>query len=610
MLKRALPFVLGTLAIITFVFYGKASGLFDSRLQAPKPPAFVHQVPDNWEQAQQQRKAEIAQHLAKHKVHYDHFAHFPVSQTQGIPLIILKLLPKLAPEFWGDEDNFLSVMGLFYDERNKGAPFPLGIGFTGLVREDPGANIDYASFTCGGCHVGRVRLEDGNYEYLDGGANSEFNVIGYRQRIVQTLNKIYGDETNRDKKNQLVITALLKALDEQKDPHYFYNNYRYDERHFDAQYEAKQIVLFRQGATNFITEFINHQEMVYEGWLTIAKKFYPDIKERISAGFAGMEDAIGFNAASAYQGLKSKPLTRLFAGLALPQSHGITDIMVVWDQDSHDPRWNEDKTRLINGGGQWNGHIPLPIYKNLAAQVTLGFPDIDVSVSAHSEKLLQFLPPAIYPYEVDLELAKKGQQLFTENCADCHQPNNGMVYTQMGTDMGRAKIAGTIITVAAQKSFASNANCSTTTTVEMDGKTVKPCAEYRGVSLEGQSKQVMLPPRVHNGYNALPLPGLWAQGPYLHNGSVPTLYHMLVPDERPTVFVKSRLDFDKKLVGFKWQQENWDETEGYLYNTSSSPAISNAGHDTDIELNGKAYKLDWGDSKEDAWALIEYLKTL
>ena len=613
MLKRVFRLLLIAVVIIVLLLYGKASGLFDTRLDAPEPPAYVHTVPTDWAAAQRQRKTDIAAHLAKHRENYDHFANFPVSQTQGIPLIVLKLLPKLAPEFWGDEDNFLSVMGLFHDERLVGYPFPRGIGFTGLVRKDMFADIDYASFTCGGCHIGRVRHDDGQYEYLDGGVNSGFNVIGYRQRIVQTLNKIYGSETDQDKKNELVIQALLKALDKVQDqnPGYFYKNYSHQGRNFDHNYESQQIALFKKDATNIITQFIDHQEMVYDGWLIISKKFYPNIEERISSGFAGMEDAIGFNAATAYQGLKAKKLTSLFAPLGLPRSHGVTDIMVVWDQDSHDPRWNEDKTRLINGGGQWNGHIPLPIYKNIAAQVTLGFSEIDISVSAHAERLLKDLPPAIYPFEVNLDLARKGQRLFSENCADCHQPNNGKVYTQMGTDMGRARIAGTIITVAAQSGFTSTADCSPTTTIEMEGEQVQPCAEYRGVSLKGNSKQAMLPPRVHDGYNALPLPGLWAQAPYLHNGSVPTLYHMLVPAERPDVFVKSRLDFDKQNVGFNWQQESWlDKSEGYLYDTTASPATSNAGHDRDITENGKTYKLDWSDDKAGAWALIEYLKTL
>lgn len=429
MLKPVFRLLIISTTLFVLVFYGKVSGLFDSRLQEPLSPPQVHPVPDDWAAAQQQRKAEIADHLARHQENYDHFANFPVSKTQGIPLIVLKLLPRLAPEFWGDDDNFLSVMGLFNDERLVGYPFPRGIGFTGLLREQPFADIDYASFTCGGCHIGRVRLDNGEYEYLDGGVNSEFNVIGYRQRIVQTLNKLYGDEMDRNTRNDIVIQAVLKALQEvqAEDPVYFYKNYTHKERNFDRQYEVQQIALFKQDAANIISGFIEHQETVYDGWLIIAKKFYPNIEQRISSGFAGMEDAIGFNAAAVYQSLQANTFTRPFATLGLPRAHGVTDIMVVWDQDSHDPRWNEDNTRLINGGGQWSGHIPLPIYKNLAAQVTLGFSDIDVSVSAHSERLLKYLPAAIYPFDVNLELARKGQQLFSRNCADCHQANNGRV---------------------------------------------------------------------------------------------------------------------------------------------------------------------------------------
>ncbi|MCJ8312817.1 MAG: cytochrome c [Pseudomonadales bacterium] len=612
MLKKIKYIILILAPFVIAFFYAKASGFFESRLESPVGPAYVKPVPQDWKKAQARRRADIADHIESKQVNYDHFANFPVSATNGIPLIVLKLLPKVAPEFWGDEDNFLSVMGLFNDERLVGYPFPRGIGFTGLVRTDANAEIDYASFTCGGCHIGRVRLDDGTFEYLDGGVNTEFNVIGYRERIVQSLDKIYDNETDKTKKSQLVVARFLAELEkvEQQDSNYFYNNYRYDGRNFDSNYEAKQIELFKNDATNIINEFVTHQEKVYASWVTLTKKYYPNIKDRINSGFAGMEDAIGFNAASAYQAFNDSAATKIIAPLVQPGSHGVTDIMVVWDQDSHDPVWNADKTRLINGGGQWNGHIPLPMYKNIAAQITLGFANIDISVSAHAEKLLQKLPPAIYPFDVDLELAKKGQTLFKDNCADCHQPNNGMVYTQMGTDMGRANVAGTIITVGAQASFAGDSNCSPTTTIEMEGEQVQPCAQYRGVSLVGQSKQVMLPPKVQNGYNALPFPGLWAQAPYLHNGSVPTLYHMLVPNERPDVFVKSQLSYDKKLVGFVWQVNDWTKQEGYLFDTTSSPSISHQGHDQDIQLNDKTYKLDWSDDKQSAWALIEYLKTL
>ena len=36
---------------------------------------------------------------------------------------------------------------------------------------------DFAALSCGACHVGRVRLDDGGIRYLDGGVNTQFNLV-------------------------------------------------------------------------------------------------------------------------------------------------------------------------------------------------------------------------------------------------------------------------------------------------------------------------------------------------------------------------------------------------------------------------------------------------
>ncbi|PNB46292.1 hypothetical protein C1X73_34765, partial [Pseudomonas sp. FW305-130] len=53
-------------------------------------------------------------------------------------------------------------------------------------------------------------------------------------------------------------------------------------------------------------------------------------------------------------------------------------------------------------------------------------------------------------------------------------------------------------------------------------------------------------------YRARPLNGVWATAPYLHNGSVPSLYWMLSPAaERPKSFcMGGGRDYDPKQVGF------------------------------------------------------------
>ena len=53
-------------------------------------------------------------------------------------------------------------------------------------------------------------------------------------------------------------------------------------------------------------------------------------------------------------------------------------------------------------------------------------------------------------------------------------------------------------------------------------------------------------------YRARPLNGVWATAPYLHNGSVPSLYWMLAPAaERPRQFCLGAREFDPQQVGFR-----------------------------------------------------------
>ncbi|ACE84247.1 di-heme-cytochrome C peroxidase [Cellvibrio japonicus] len=116
-------------------------------------------------------------------------------------------------------------------------------------------------------------------------------------------------------------------------------------------------------------------------------------------------------------------------------------------------------------------------------------------------------------------------------------------------------------------------------------------------------------------YKARPLNGIWATAPYLHNGSVPTLYDLLLPKQRtgdPEEGVYRRdefrvgaREFDPLRVGFR--SEGYD---GFLLRTTR-PGDLNSGHEygTIHDLRVKAGELE-PLSDEDRWALVEYLKTL
>jgi hypothetical protein len=124
-------------------------------------------------------------------------------------------------------------------------------------------------------------------------------------------------------------------------------------------------------------------------------------------------------------------------------------------------------------------------------------------------------------------------------------------------------------------------------------------------------------------YRARPLNGVWATAPYIHNGSVPSLYWMLTPQaERPKQFCLGARDFDPKQVGFavpasgesscKTGQTPFSTTDG---NGKEIKGNSVLGHsfEAPADADKKTYpngvigrKL----SEEERYDLIEYLKTL
>ncbi len=105
------------------------------------------------------------------------------------------------------------------------------------------------------------------------------------------------------------------------------------------------------------------------------------------------------------------------------------------------------------------------------------------------------------------------------------------------------------------------------------------------------------------GYKARPLNGIWATAPFLHNGSVPTLYHMLSPvAERPENIFLGSLEFDPIMVGYKYDQ-------GPFQLNTAQQGNTNVGHEFTDARTGKGV-IGRGLGEDERWALVEYLKTL
>ncbi|AOT11114.1 c-type cytochrome [Pseudoalteromonas luteoviolacea] len=126
-------------------------------------------------------------------------------------------------------------------------------------------------------------------------------------------------------------------------------------------------------------------------------------------------------------------------------------------------------------------------------------------------------------------------------------------------------------------------------------------------------------------YKARPLNGIWATAPYLHNGSVPSLYSLLSePRERPTFVELGQLEFDPINVGVSQGKyvnalnlrtdlqpanQTDDYQNGYFILDTRQAGNFNTGHaftDDPTVLGKIGKKLN----HEEKMALIEYLKTL
>jgi hypothetical protein len=104
-----------------------------------------------------------------------------------------------------------------------------------------------------------------------------------------------------------------------------------------------------------------------------------------------------------------------------------------------------------------------------------------------------------------------------------------------------------------------------------------------------------------SAYNAGPLNGIWATAPFLHNGSVPNLKELLLPQERrKNMFCVGIRKFDPSNVGFDTGDGQYCVGASLL--NTRLPGNSNHGH------SGPEYGTDL--TEEERTALIEYLKTL
>ena len=189
-------------------------------------------------------------------------------------------------------------------------------------------------------------------------------------------------------------------------------------------------------------------------------------------------------------------------------------------------------------------------------------------------------------------VAARGRQVFAGRCARCHgsyeevagrphlieYPNRLVTQSYIGTDSTRWRSVDDKVLAWQQ------------------ANPTHPFAKHVDAARTG-------------GYVAPILDGIWATAPYLHNGSVPTLWHLLHPDQRPAKFEVGghRLDYTRMGIALESGADGvWRYPAGYvarsrsaIYDTSEL-GKSNRGHEAPLRDL----------SEDEKSAVLEFLKTL
>jgi hypothetical protein len=104
-------------------------------------------------------------------------------------------------------------------------------------------------------------------------------------------------------------------------------------------------------------------------------------------------------------------------------------------------------------------------------------------------------------------------------------------------------------------------------------------------------------------YRAKTLVGIWATAPFLHNGSVPTLYDLLHPaSHRPATFTTGQREYDPVRLGYQQDPAKYAGPGGAsptVFDTRL-PGNSNAGHEWEFYP---------ALTDEERFQIIEFLKT-
>jgi mono/diheme cytochrome c family protein len=297
--------------------------------------------------------------------------------------------------------------------------------------------------------------------------------------------------------------------------------------------------------------------------------------------------------------------------------------------------WGTEYTAWL----QWGANTNSVLQRNIGQILGTGawtkdnLSSVNIENLGVMEELSYKLQPPRWPSAfpaIDNDKAAKGRAVYGEMCASCHDkwvttPTGLRQYQlfslqEAGTDPRTAvnfekpvrtasgemqafpEAALTIID-GVRREYYRKHNLSEDTIARLERRSLRPPPPPPIFRAPLRDAEKFPDTKGGKVYAAKPLAGIWATAPYLHNGSVPTMYDLLLPAaQRQKGFTAGQREYDPVRLGYQQDATKYQVPAGLTptYLDTSLPGNSNGGHD---------WKLD-SLSDDQRWALIEYLKTL
>jgi hypothetical protein len=194
---------------------------------------------------------------------------------------------------------------------------------------------------------------------------------------------------------------------------------------------------------------------------------------------------------------------------------------------------------------------------------------------------LKSYQPQAFPGAINIAKARRGAMTYEQNCASCHG--------DYAWDTEKPKLVRF-------PNWLGDIGTDGLRSIAFDRKLADAVDKtaYRG----------KIAVQIGKGYAAPPLSGLWSSAPYLHNGSVPSLWALLSPEQRPVKFMVGGHALDYKAVGLRLQADGG-------YPAGYQPFSKPYWYDTDIKGQGNQGHMQGATLRAaDKEALIEFLKLL